>query len=84
MQAEAYVTLAARYETPLYSYAARMLGGLRDGERCLVAALATAFSEAVTMSLSMPARRMCLSRTSRACTVTEFPSAAEPGPDSVT
>jgi DNA-directed RNA polymerase specialized sigma24 family protein len=40
MEAEAYVTLAARYETPLFSYAARMLGGLGDGERCLVAALA--------------------------------------------
>jgi DNA-directed RNA polymerase specialized sigma24 family protein len=39
MEAEAYVTLAARYETPLFSYAARMLGGLGDGERCLVAAL---------------------------------------------
>jgi RNA polymerase sigma-70 factor (ECF subfamily) len=39
MEAEAYMTLAARYETPLFSYAARMLGGLGDGERCLVAAL---------------------------------------------
>ena len=35
MEAEAYLTLAARYETPLFSYAARMLGGLGDGERCL-------------------------------------------------
>jgi RNA polymerase sigma-70 factor, ECF subfamily len=41
MEAEAYVALTARYETPLFSYAARMLGGLRDGERCLVAALAS-------------------------------------------
>ncbi|HEY3614240.1 MAG TPA: hypothetical protein VGK92_11070 [Gaiellales bacterium] len=40
MEAEAYVALTARYETPLFSYTARMLGGLRDGERCLVAALA--------------------------------------------
>jgi DNA-directed RNA polymerase specialized sigma24 family protein len=40
MEADAYVALAARYETPLFSYAARMLGGLRDGERCLIAALA--------------------------------------------
>jgi DNA-directed RNA polymerase specialized sigma24 family protein len=39
MEAEAYVTLAARYETPLFSYAARMLGGLGDGERCWVSAL---------------------------------------------
>jgi DNA-directed RNA polymerase specialized sigma24 family protein len=39
MEAEAYVTLAARYETPLFAYAARMLGGLGDGERCLVASL---------------------------------------------
>jgi DNA-directed RNA polymerase specialized sigma24 family protein len=39
MEAEAYLTLAARHETPLFSYAARMLGGLADGERCLVAAL---------------------------------------------
>jgi DNA-directed RNA polymerase specialized sigma24 family protein len=45
MQAEAYVTLAARYETPLYSYAARMLGGLGDGERCHVAALATGWRD---------------------------------------
>ena len=40
MEAEAYVALTARYETPLLTYTARMLGGLRDGERCLVAALA--------------------------------------------
>ena len=40
MEAEAYVALTARYETPLFSYTARMLGGLRDGERCLVDALA--------------------------------------------
>jgi DNA-directed RNA polymerase specialized sigma24 family protein len=40
MEVEAYVTLAARYETPLFSYAARMLGGLADGERCLVDAFA--------------------------------------------
>ncbi|HET6171454.1 MAG TPA: hypothetical protein VFD90_02535 [Gaiellales bacterium] len=39
MEAEAYATLATRYETPLFSYAARMLGGLGDGERCIVAAL---------------------------------------------
>jgi DNA-directed RNA polymerase specialized sigma24 family protein len=45
MEAEAYVTLAARYETPLYSYAARMLGGLGDGERCLVTALTTGWSD---------------------------------------
>jgi DNA-directed RNA polymerase specialized sigma24 family protein len=40
MQAEAYLTLAARYETSLFSYAARMLGGLGDGERCCTSALA--------------------------------------------
>ena len=40
MEAEAYVTLVAPYETPLFSYAARMLGGLGDGERCVVGALA--------------------------------------------
>lgn len=45
MEAEAYVTLAARYETPLFSYAARMLGGLGDGERCLVAALTMGWSD---------------------------------------
>jgi RNA polymerase sigma-70 factor (ECF subfamily) len=39
MQAEAYLTLAARYETSLFSYAARMLGGLGDGERCCASAL---------------------------------------------
>src|ERR1700712_5757763 len=39
MEAEAYVALTARYETPLFSYTARMLGGRRDGERCLVDAL---------------------------------------------
>ena len=39
MEAEAYVTLAVSYETPLFAYAARMLGGLGDGERCLVASL---------------------------------------------
>jgi DNA-directed RNA polymerase specialized sigma24 family protein len=43
MEAEAYVALAARYESPLYSYAARMLGSLRDGEQCLVAALTEGF-----------------------------------------
>jgi RNA polymerase sigma-70 factor (ECF subfamily) len=42
---EAYVALAARYETPLFSYSARMLGGLGDGERCLVAALAAGWRE---------------------------------------
>jgi DNA-directed RNA polymerase specialized sigma24 family protein len=47
MQAEAYVALTARYETPLFSYAARMLGGLRDGEQCLVAALASGFGDLV-------------------------------------
>ena len=45
MEAEAYVALAARYETPLFSYAARMLGGLGDGERCLVAALAVGWRD---------------------------------------
>jgi DNA-directed RNA polymerase specialized sigma24 family protein len=45
MEAEAYVALTARYETPLFTYAARMLGGLRDGERCLLAALATGARE---------------------------------------
>ena len=45
MQAEAYVALTARYETPLFSYAARMLGGLRDGERCLVAALTAGWGD---------------------------------------
>ena len=45
MQAEAYVALIARYETPLFSYAARMLGGLRDGERCLVPALAAGWND---------------------------------------
>ena len=45
MEAEAYVALAARYETPLFSYAARMLGGLRDGERCLVVALTDGWRE---------------------------------------
>jgi RNA polymerase sigma-70 factor (ECF subfamily) len=45
MQAEAYVELTARYETPLFSYSARMLGGLRDGERCLIAALTAGWSE---------------------------------------
>jgi DNA-directed RNA polymerase specialized sigma24 family protein len=39
MEAEAYLTLAGRHETSLFSYAARMLGGLGDGERCFVAAL---------------------------------------------
>jgi RNA polymerase sigma-70 factor (ECF subfamily) len=39
MEVEAYVTLAARYETPLFSYAARMLGGLGDGRRGLLDAL---------------------------------------------
>ncbi len=45
MEAEAYVALTARYETALLSYAARMLGGVRDGERCLVAALASGWHE---------------------------------------
>jgi DNA-directed RNA polymerase specialized sigma24 family protein len=45
VQAEAYVTLAARHETALYAYAARMLGGARDGERCLVAALTAGWHE---------------------------------------
>jgi len=45
MEAEAYVALTARYETQLFSYAARMLGGLRDGEQCLVAALAAGFGD---------------------------------------
>ena len=45
MEAEAYVALSARYETPLFSYAARMLGGLRDGERCLIAALTDGWRE---------------------------------------
>ena len=45
MQAEAYVELTARYETPLFSYSARMLGGLRDGERCLIAALTAGWTE---------------------------------------
>jgi DNA-directed RNA polymerase specialized sigma24 family protein len=45
MQAEAYVELTARYETPLFSYTARMLGGLRDGERCLIAALTAGWTE---------------------------------------
>ena len=39
MEVEAYLTLAARYETSLFSYAARMLGGLGDGERCWVGTL---------------------------------------------
>jgi len=43
MEAEAYVALAARYESPLYSYASRMLGSLRDGEHCLVTALTEGF-----------------------------------------
>jgi DNA-directed RNA polymerase specialized sigma24 family protein len=47
MEAEAYVALTARYETPLFSYAARMLGGLADGEQCLVAALAAGFGDLV-------------------------------------
>jgi DNA-directed RNA polymerase specialized sigma24 family protein len=40
MEVEAYLTLAARYDTSLFSYSARMLGGLGDGERCWVGALA--------------------------------------------
>jgi DNA-directed RNA polymerase specialized sigma24 family protein len=40
MEVEAYLTLTARYDTSLFSYAARMLGGLGDGERCWVSALA--------------------------------------------
>ena len=43
--ADAYGALAARYETPLYSYAARMLGSLGDGERCLVAAFANGWRD---------------------------------------
>ena len=43
--AESYVALASRYDTPLFSYAARMLGGLGDGERCLLAALAAGWRE---------------------------------------
>lgn len=42
---EAYIALAARYETPLFSYSTRMLGGLGDGERCLIAALAAGWRE---------------------------------------
>ncbi len=45
MEAEAYVALTARHETPLFSYAARMLGGLHDGERCLIAALTDGWRE---------------------------------------
>jgi DNA-directed RNA polymerase specialized sigma24 family protein len=45
VEADAYVAFAARYETPLFSYAARMLGGLLDGERCFVAALAAGWRE---------------------------------------
>lgn len=45
MQAEAYMALATSYETPLFSYAARMLGGLGDGERCLVTALTTGWRD---------------------------------------
>jgi DNA-directed RNA polymerase specialized sigma24 family protein len=45
LEAEAYVALTARHETPLFSYAARMLGGLRDGERCLIEALAAGWRE---------------------------------------
>jgi len=45
VQAEAYVELTARYETPLFSYSARMLGGLRDGERCLISALTAGWAE---------------------------------------
>lgn len=45
MQAEAYVTLAARHEIPLFSYAARMLGGRRDGEACLIGALTEGWHE---------------------------------------
>jgi RNA polymerase sigma-70 factor (ECF subfamily) len=44
-ESEAYVALVARYETPLFAYAARMLGGLGDGERCLVEALAGGWRE---------------------------------------
>ena len=43
--AAAYAALAARYETPLYSYAARVLCSLGDGERCLIAALAAGWRE---------------------------------------
>lgn len=45
MQAEAYVALTARHESPLFTYAARMLGGLRDAERCLIVALADGWRE---------------------------------------
>ncbi len=45
MEAQAYAALAARDETQLLSYAARMLGGVRDGERCVVAALAAGWRE---------------------------------------
>ena len=41
----AYGVLAARYETPLFSYAARMLSSLGDGERCLVAAFASGWRD---------------------------------------
>ncbi len=43
--ADAYGALAARYETPLFSYAARMLASLGDGERCLVAAFANGWRD---------------------------------------
>jgi RNA polymerase sigma-70 factor, ECF subfamily len=45
MEADAYAALVARYETPLYTYAARMLGGLRDGEGCLIPALAAGWRD---------------------------------------
>ena len=35
----------ARYETPLFSYAARMLGCLGDGERCLRRPLASGWHD---------------------------------------
>lgn len=60
MEAEAYVTLAARYETPLFSYAARMLGGLGDGERCLVTALTTGWRDLAGSSQpSQPETWLC-------------------------
>jgi RNA polymerase sigma-70 factor, ECF subfamily len=43
--ADAYGALAARYETPLFSYAARMLASLGDGERCLVTAFANGWRD---------------------------------------
>jgi RNA polymerase sigma-70 factor, ECF subfamily len=45
MEAEAYVALVARHETPLFSYSARMLGERADGERCLVSAVAAGWRD---------------------------------------